>query len=652
MNTTQAQSGEAIPSSPRRSLYSERIARFSKQAESLGRRSRSLSNLRGLSFGIFVFSGLYAAFGSGESPSKLLTAGALVAFLVLVRVHSRVMALEDDALRWVRVNRDALARVEDRWSDFAENGERHRDAAHPYSDDLDLFGSGSLFQRLSVAHTRFGQNALAETLLSPASTQDIPIRQAAIRRLAPELEFRQRLEASALALSETSALRRLVGEANLPLEIADRATPSKKTRSSSAPTPPVKPAPNPEPLLEWAESTPTLSSRPGVVWGARILPMVTLAALLGGPATGLPFPLWALPLAAQALIVFITRSETTRVFTAVSATEGGFLRYGTMLELVENCPTGAGLLDQLRARLQKCGRLPSAAMKEFRSAVSWFELRHNGMIHPLVNLFLCWDVNCVLLLERWQQRSGKFARDWFQVLGEVEALSSWAGLCHDEPEFAFPTVTDDGCFDAKELGHPLVPDSVRVGNDVQLPGPGTALLVTGSNMSGKSTLLRSMGLAVVMALAGGPVCAKRLRTGNFSVRSSVRVSDSLARGVSHFYAEIGKLKGVMEATQNHRVVFFLLDEILHGTNSRERQIGARAVITQLLERGAMGAVSTHDMELARLPDHLAALMPLVHFREDIKGDQMVFDYRLRQGPVTAGNALRLMKLVGLNVPLE
>jgi DNA mismatch repair ATPase MutS len=258
-------------------------------------------------------------------------------------------------------------------------------------------------------------------------------------------------------------------------------------------------------------------------------------------------------------------------------------------------------------------------------------------------------VHCTVRLERWQQRFGKVARDWFRVLGEVEGLSSLAGLAFDEPSFCFPKIVEETRLLAEGVAHPLIV-SGRVGNDVVLPSKSSALLVTGSNMSGKSTLLRSLGVAYALSCSGGPVCATRFELGRLRLATSLRIRDSLEEGVSHFYAELHKLKAVLDATEEPLPVLFLLDEILHGTNSRERQIGARWMLAQLLERGALGAVSTHDMELCRLSPELMAHVRLVHLREDVRGQEMTFDYRLREGPVSEGNALRLMRRIGLQVP--
>ncbi len=628
-------------------LYEQRSARFEAETARLGDRSRLVSNLRGLTFGIAVIAGLFAAFGSAPILSGALSALCSVAFIALVVSHSRVLLAEEDARRWACVNRRALARCTNCWQQLPGDGAEEKPASHPYAEDLDLFGPASLFQRLSVAHTRYGQRTLAKYLTEPASPATIRARQEAARALAPELELRQKLEALALALGDVSHQDLRSTAASEPGAEPDSAAaaPARARREV---------APDPEPLLRWAESPPQLSERRVVKWLAWVIPPVTVCAiLLAVLAPGISALVWALPLVAGILVNTSSREQTARVFGAVSSTEGAFLRYGAMLEVLEQIDLPAQFLSDLRQRVLSAEARPSAAMKRFRDLVGWFDLKHNGLIHPFVNALLLWDIHCVLRLEAWQRRVGCRARQWFDALGEFEALSSLAALAHDEPEFAFPEIVEDhAVFDAFELGHPLLDTTARVANDVTLEGPGSILLVTGSNMSGKSTLLRAMGLACVMALAGAPVCARRMRIARCTLRTSIRVSDSLESGISHFYAELRKLKAVLDATTGDAPVLFLLDEILHGTNSRERQIGAKWMLSELLRMGAIGAASTHDMGLTRLPETLADRVQLVHFRESIDAGAMTFDYRLRAGPVTAGNALRLMRLVGLDVPLE
>jgi DNA mismatch repair ATPase MutS len=262
-----------------------------------------------------------------------------------------------------------------------------------------------------------------------------------------------------------------------------------------------------------------------------------------------------------------------------------------------------------------------------------------------------WDLHCAFALLAWRQRTGSSARRWLESLGEVEALAAFGAFSMENPEFAFPELATAPCYVATGLGHPLLGPS-RVTNDVRLAGPGTALVVTGSNMSGKSTLLRSLGINAVLAQVGAPVCAQSMVLGPGAIATSMRIRDSLEHGISHFYAEVQKLKGVVDRARQETVLF-LLDEILHGTNSRERLIGARAVLRELLRCGALGGVSTHDLALGDLEQELPEKVANVHFQEQVQGDRMTFDYRLRQGVVTSSNALRLMRMVGIDVvPLQ
>jgi hypothetical protein len=622
-----------VTATPRHALYQSRIEKLTLEVETLASRSASIGNLRGVSFLVAFGSLIWGAGAHGGSPSLVTGALGIAAFVWLVRSHAVLSAEEAYAQRLLAVNQRAQQRVTgharilpDDGADLTEElaGKAANQASalrvRTLADDLDLFGKASLFQRISVAQTRFGRSALGEALLAEPDRTRIMRRQAAVQALAPELELRQRLEALASAL----------------------------TKGKSGPT--VAAALDPEPLLKWAESAPRLLAKPALIWAARLLAAVNVS-LVGAAWLGLlPGSYVVGPLALSLLVIVATRADAQAAFAAVATREGALSGYDKLLEAIETSTADAELLNELRARLRQGNATPSRAMGQLRSAVSYFELRYQGLIYPFANLFLLWDVHCTVKLERWQQRFGKAARDWFHVLGEIEGLSSLAGLAFDEPSFCFPVLVSEPRFLAEGLAHPLIPASARVGNDVSLPGKSSALLVTGSNMSGKSTLLRSLGVAYALGYSGGPVCATRFEIGSLRLATSLRIRDSLEEGVSHFYAELHKLKAVLDATSEPLPVLFLLDEILHGTNSRERQIGARWILGELLHRGALGAVSTHDMELCRLSPELMTHTRLVHLREDVKGQEMTFDYRLREGPVSEGNALRLMRRIGLEVP--
>jgi hypothetical protein len=607
-----------------RALYERRHAVATADTAAEERLSDRVSNLRGLAFAAVAGAGISLLLGKYVETAAIVLGVGVVAFAVLIVWHGRVLARESEARRRALVNGDALLRVTGRSRELAQDGKRFQGLEHPYADDLDLFGPNSLYQRISVAHTRFGEDALARYLREPAGPAEIARRQTAVRALAPELDLRQRFEAFSFGV------------------VKDERQPGTARKS----------VPDPEPLFQWAKRTDGASADALLTWGSRLLPPLTLAALIAWTRGASPF-FFVGALVLQAYLIARGSAATGRAFLACSSTEGAFRSYGPMLSLVEGLTIDAPLLSDLKKRLGSSERPPSVAMGELERILGWFELRHNGLVYPIVNLFTLWDVHCTLALEAWRKRTAPTLEDWFAVLGEVEALSSLSGLAHDEPDFCFPEVSDElPPFEAESLGHPLIAEGSRKPNDVSLSAPGTALLVTGSNMSGKSTLLRAMGLAAVLAFAGGPVCARRLRMMPLVIRTSIRVSDSLERGVSHFYAEVKKIKAVVEAATGNSRVLFLLDEVLHGTNSRERQIGARWVITEMLARGAVGAVSTHDEELCRLTPELMSRVHLVHFRETVKDGAMTFDYTLREGPVQGGNALRVMQLAGLGVPLE
>jgi hypothetical protein len=467
---------------------------------------------------------------------------------------------------------------------------------------------------------------LARWLAQAGSVAEARTRQAIARRLSSELELRQELEARALSLS----------------------LPRVWTRGDAKPIPP----PDPEPLLRWAEARSREQFSTPLLIVVRGMPLITLLAVVVALFFAVPTVVWALPVSLQIVLLFRFREATFETYNSVSLGQNVFSQYGPMLQLLSKLLQQVPELHALRERVGEDLSAPEQSMREFARWVGWFELRSNPLVHPVANAFLLWDVHCTIGLTRWRERWGSRVRGWFEALGEAEAYSSLAGIAHDNPGFAWPELHDERVlFQATDLAHPLIESEARVGNSVDLPEAGRALLVTGSNMSGKSTLLRAMGLAQVMALAGAPVCASRLSTCGLSVCTSLRISDSLEQGVSHFYAELRKLKAVVETARERSTVLFLLDEILHGTNSLERQVGARWVLSELLQRGAIGAVSTHDTGLCELPPQLMQRVTQVHLRETVQDERMTFDYKVRPGPVQGGNALRLMRSLGLDVPL-
>jgi hypothetical protein len=536
-------------------------------------------------------------------------------FVVLVFVHAWVEEEKGRALSAARFHDRGLARLAHAWDRLPATSERFRVVDHAFASDLDVFGRASLMQLVDATETQFGERRLA-ALLSLEQAEGWPqatfARQTAIRDLVARPAFREALATAAGVLS---------GE-----------------------------RPDPSGLVAWAENgamrLPAFSSV--IAW---TLPLVALGAVVMAETGGLRKELaTGIVFAIGALGAFFGL-RLTPALEVVSARQAAATRWRTMLAAIEGEAFEAPLLLELRERLLSSGLRASSEMAALARIVSFIDARRNELFRFVIGPPLMWDLHCARALLRWRARSGNRIRGWLAVLGEVEALASLAAFAFEHPEFAWPVLSAEPRFEAKALGHPLLPRETRIGNDVGLPAAGLALVVTGSNMSGKSTLLRAMGVNAVLANAGAPVCAASLQMGPLRVATSMRVEDSLAQGVSHFYAELARLKRVIDRAKerNEAAVLFLLDEILHGTNSRERVLGASAVVRQLLAHGALGAVSTHDLGITALERDLGGSVTNVHLEEHVDGDKMTFDYVLRPGVVQTSNALRLMQAVGIEV---
>ncbi len=626
-----------------REKHEAALAARKATAEALEARARLIGNARLIA--ALGAIGLVGAIAFANMPGETWfgVVALVIVFGALVVIHARVHAQKDKATAAMRFHERALARMAGKWRSFPSMGERWAVTTHPYAGDLDVFGRASLFQLLDVTSTRYGEELLARWLSgddAPAAASEfaesVKKRQAAVRDLAPRLTLREELAALGSLLEDDDE------------------------------------KPDPRPFVMWAGQSGSNAGGGKLPGALRIvallLPLLTIGTMIAGGMGLVHRLLFLLPFAVSVLVLGALRSKIQPSLEAASSKESALSRYGGMLKLLEDEKLEAPLLVGLQQRLKERGASATREMAALSRIVGFVDARHNEVFRFFIGPALMWDLWCALALESWRERAGKSAFGWFRALAELEALASIAGFAFENPDHAFPEIdTERATFEAKSLGHPLIDADKRVANDVTIQGPGHALVVTGSNMSGKSTLLRAIGINTVLANAGGPVCAKSLRIGRLKVATSMRVSDSLEEGTSRFYAELKKLKLVLDlartvkgdaSTANQAnatsqasqgTLLFLLDEILHGTNTRERLIGARAILMELLSRGAMGAVSTHDLGLGDLEKEKPENVRNVHFEEQVEGDVMSFDYLLRQGIVQSSNALRLMKIVGLDV---
>lgn len=540
-----------------------------------------------------------------------------VAFIVLGKAQDRVLERRRRHAAAERYYADGLTRLEDRAHELPERGEdvggAWRAGLH-YADDLDLFGPASLFQLVSRAQTLQGRRALAQDLCAPPDASGAAGRRAAVEALTPQLDFRVRLCAAvadekAASLDETS-------------------------------------------LLAWAEGDRTIRGETGLKVLAAVQPALLIATYALYELTGEGRPL-AVAVLAHLATLFFTRHVVGSRISVLSGPERMLLRYGRLLEVVESDDSEPSWLAEARTTLKTPGSA-SAAIRRLVGFINLLDARLNVVFALTVGPVLLWDLNLVLRTETWRRENGARVRGWFEAVSRYEVAASWASLAYERPDYAMPElVASSGVFSAQGLAHPLIARAKVVANDVQLGGAGSVLLLSGSNMSGKSTLIRAVGLAVVMARAGGPVAARSAQLSLFELATSVRVVDSLAEGTSHFYAELKRLKHVVDrAAVAGAGLLYLLDEVLHGTNSRERYIGAVSVIRYLSETGASGIVTTHDLALAQLEDEVAAgRMRQAHLSDRVDREHIEFSYALSPGPIQSTNALRLMKAIGIDVPL-
>ena len=379
-----------------------------------------------------------------------------------------------------------------------------------------------------------------------------------------------------------------------------------------------------------------------------MLPLFTIVAGLSSANELMPGWPFAVGLVLQIGIVVLTRKPIAALWKAVTLSERGFVRFEETFRAIDGQSFASPPLIALQKGLAD-GPTVSSRLKRFSRLLGFAELKHSGQLHPIINALTLWDLLVLFRLDRWRETNGRGVRGWFDALSQLEALSAFATYAFERPFDVFPEVDDEEvAFHATRLGHPLLEAPVR--NDVTLPGPGSALVITGSNMSGKTTLMRAMGLNGVMALAGLPVCASSMRMSRVQLMTSMRLKDSLERGVSYFYAEVQRIKTLLETAKAHRGrCLFLLDELFMGTNTRERQIASRALMLMLLEERTAGAVATHDLSICELARERPSLVKNVHFRDLEKDGEMTFDYVLREGVVETTNALEVLRRAGVPI---
>ena len=556
-------------------------------------------------------------------PSELVwllaPAGALVAFAA---AHERVLRSVRNHNRIIRFYERGLERVGDRWAGSGESGDRFLHASHPYARDLDIFGKGSLFELLCTTQTRAGEETLARWLLEAASLEVIRARQEAVEELRGRVSLREHLFAA-----------------------GDR----------------VRAGVHPERLASWGETRPELAPqwlRPAML----VLALLWLASGLYWAVSGIETQSatrnWVTGgdwhwLAAMTVVNWIVgrfaRFDATAFLGATESAAVDLKLLAGVLGVLERESFQGPLLRRLQSGLKTDGIAPSAAIRRLDRIVQYVESRRNFLV-AIIDGRVFYSAQVALAAESWRRRHGAAVRQWLAVVGEMEALAALSAWAYEHPSAVFPEFVEAGpYFDAEEFAHPLLPEDRAVRNDLRLDESQRLLIVSGPNMAGKSTFVRGVGINAVLAQCGAMVQARRLRMSPLAVGASICVLDSLQGGVSRFYAEIQRLKLISDLTRGPMHVLFLLDELLSGTNSHDRLAGTEYLVRALLEEGAVGMITTHDLALTQIPEAHSGTAINCHFEDHLENGELKFDYRLKPGVVRTSNALRLMQSIGLAV---
>jgi DNA mismatch repair ATPase MutS len=592
--------------------YEERRRYYEDLLKKEGTKITLISNLRLIFFLLGVVGTLFYYLTQNYHLAIITFFIFLICFIILVKIHNR--AIENKGLMdalW-HINDKSIKRINGEWKEFSDIGKEFISDEHRYSKDLDIFGKGSLFQWINSTVTYLGRERLRKLLENPSmEIDDIQRRQEAVEELAEKLDFRQAFIANGM-----------INQKDMH---------------------------NPEDLFSWGISKNNFYCTSLVKIMVYIWPFVTMAIVLLPFITKAPYYLAALMISINIGILMWDNENRSRTLGNVDKYKENIKTYYGMLKILEKEQFHSTHIKNVKSNLiNDMGEVASGQIRKLSIIEDKVSGRRNAY-YSIINILTLSDYRYMRLLETWKRNSGKFIKSWLNSIAEIEALGSLAIIKHDNPEWVLPKfIENTPLLSAKEMGHPLLTKD-RVCNDLKIEKPSTILLITGSNMSGKSTLLRTAGINLVLAYAGASVCAKEFLCSIMDIYTCMRVSDDLEKNISSFYAELLRIKKIVEASKGDKQIFFLLDEIFKGTNSTDRHTGAKILINKLNKEGALGLVSTHDLELEELEKESGGRIKNYHFTEYYKDGKIYFDYKLQKGVSTTRNAIYLIKMAGIDV---
>lgn len=591
--------------------YKKYVKEYETQQKVCKRKLDIISNFRLLVVLVTIFAIFYLHFYVSDVASWAFLILGVIVFLVFVKVHGKLNHKHKYLTALKEINESNIKRLEGNWLDFKEDGTEYLDKEHKYTWDLDIFGKGSLFQYINTCATKSGKEKLKQALSDATfDIERICLIQEAVKESADKVKWRQEINALATLLNPKNTV-------------------------------------NDEHFIH--RTTYYTSSLLKVF--ITILSVTTILSLFLAYGFDVINENIALGLVVfQSIITLVGIKGRGRVLNQLAVINENLSTYADILKVIENEKFSSTLFVSIQKELTFNKNFKaSTAIRQLGRISDQASNRKNLFFFP-INILLLWDYRCVIKFEKWKANSGNILEKVVDILGETEYINSLGQLYKDKAKWCFPKITQNKChYIAKDIAHPLIVPR-GISNDALMNEASSMLLITGSNMSGKSTYLRTVGINMVLAYAGAPVCASSLELSIYDLHTCMRISDNLEKGISSFYGELLRIKDILSSiSKEKKVKFVLLDEIFKGTNSYDRHIGAKALVKQLIDTGSYGLVSTHDLELEVLERETSGKIKNYHFKEYYVNDEIKFDYKLREGVSKTRNAQYLLKLVGIEL---
>jgi hypothetical protein len=595
---------------PPEKYYQERICTLQKKLQVQLRKKNWLGWLR-FAVVVLLFVAIYLLL-----PSGLQYVGAATFILMIVFTRLLLMDLRNkeginNSRSLIKINEDELKTLKHDYY-FLEDGLAYTPKEHPYANDLDIFGRASLFQYCNRTTSEMGGTALSNWLLHPASITDILQRQQAVKELASITEWRQQLEAYGRQQKISTATQQR--------------------------------------LQDWLKTAPHFTGH--LFW--KIIqyaaPVIMVSVLVLNFTDVISDTVRNYFLLGAGILAFTMAKKIAPLHEQVSKMADELSVLANSVRLIEQRRFDTPLLQSLQEKFIIENSSASIQLKQLKKIVERLDIRLNPVVFVPLAIIFQWDIQQAMALEKWKQRNRQNISSWFDAIGSFEALHSFAGLIFNHPGWSFPDFKEAHFYmTGEQIGHPLINAAKRVNNNISITDRGELMLITGSNMAGKSTYLRSIGINTVLAMAGAPVCATTFTLSPVQIISSMRIADNLEESTSTFYAELKKLKAIIDRVNAGEKIFILLDEILRGTNSLDRHTGSEALVKQLIKHKAACIIATHDVELAKLKDSYPSNILNFHFDAQVSNDELYFDYQLKTGVCESLNASILMKKIGIEL---